>query len=207
MEHVPSHHQKEFVVGQSSNRIMVCSLVVLAAIALTACPQKSPEAQVLEARSKYSLNPTGILVNELETEEAAAGEESPAAVMAEEVSVEASAAEETAEGETLDEEMAAPQGPRSVEVMVDLLVQFSATGDALPGITVEIVQKDPFQKEKGRHLTWVETPGLRKGEARQVSIKLEVDNYEDGDEFSVEWNAFVPAEKRGEYREFAEAAP
>ncbi|MCP4250020.1 MAG: hypothetical protein GY778_23510 [bacterium] len=67
------------------------------------------------------------------------------------------------------------------------------------------MHKDPFQKEKGRHLQWAETPGLRKGEERQVPVSLEVDNYEDGDEFSVEWNAFVPPEKRGDYREFAEA--
>ncbi len=198
-------------MGQSSNRILACSLVVLAAIVLTACPQKSPEAQVLEARDNYTLTPTGILVHELETEEAPDSEASPAAVVAEAVAVAASAeeaaGEEAAEGETLDEEMAAPQGPRSVEVLIDLLVQFGGVGDALPGITVEIVQKDPFQAEKGRRLTYVETPGLRKGEARQVSVKLEVDNYEDGDEFSVEWSAFVPPEKRGDYREFAEAAP
>ncbi len=198
---------------QSSNRILVCLLLVLAAVVLTACPQKSPEQQVLEARSKYSLEPAGILVNELEAEEAAAEEASPAAVVAEEVAVAASAeaavaAEEAAaEGEMLDEETAAPAGPRRVEVMIDLLVRFNATGEALPGISVEIVQNDPFQKEKARHLTWVETPGLRKGEQRQVSVSLEVDNYEDGDEFSVEWNAFVPPEKRGEYREFAEAGP
>ncbi len=204
-------------MGQSSNRILACSLVALAAISLTACPQKSPEVQVLEARSKYSLEPTGFLVQETETEKAAAGEENPAAVVAEEISVAASAeaasadaaatAEEAAGEEMLDEEMAAPAGPRSVTVMFDLLVRFNATGDALPGITVEIVHKDPFQKEKGRHLTWAETPGLRKGEERQVPVRLEVDNYEDGDEFSVEWNDFVPPEKRGDYREFAEAAP
>ncbi len=206
-------------MGQSSNRILVCLLLVLAAVVLTACPQKSPEDQVLEARSKYSLEPTGVLINEVETE-AAAGEEMAAeaaeaaeaveatAVAAEAaVAEEAEEAEEAAEGEMLDEETAAPAGPRSVEVMIDLLVRFNATGEALPGITVEIVQNDPFQNEKARHLNWVETSGLRKGEQRQVSIALEVDNYEDGDEFSIEWNAFVAPEKRGEYREFAEAGP
>ncbi len=191
-------------MGQSSNRILACSFLVLVALALTACPQKSPEVQVLEARSKYSLEPTGFLVQEIETEETAAemaaGEE-VAATTAEA----AATAEEAAGEEAMDEETAAPQGPRSVAVMFDLMVRFNATGDALPGITVEIVHKDPFQKEKGRHLTWAETPGLRKGEERQVPVRLEVENYEDGDEFSVEWNAFVPPEKRGDYREFAEA--
>ncbi len=195
-------------MGQDSNRILVCSLIVLAAVVLTACPQKSPEVQVLEARDKYSLEPTGFLVQELETEAEAASEEmaaEPAEVAA--VAAEAAAVAEAAEGEMLDEETAAPAGPRSVAVMFDLLVRFNATGDALPGITVEIVHNDPFQKEKARHLSWVETPGLRKGEERQLPVRLEVDNYEDGDSFSVEWNAFVPPEKRGEYREFAEAAP
>ncbi len=197
-------------MGQNSNRILVCSLMVLAAVLLTACPQKSPEAQVLEARDKYSLEPTGLLVQELEAEPEAAGEaaEAVTAEAAEAAAVAAEATtEEAAEGETLDEETAAPQGPRSVEIFIDLLVRFNATGDALPGITVEIVHKDPFQKEKGRHQEYIETPGLRRGEERQIPIKLRVDNYEDGDEFSVEWNAFVPPEKRGEYREFAEAAP
>lgn len=199
-------------MGHYSNRIPLCLLLVLVAIVLTACPQKSPEARVLEARSKYSLEPTGFLVQELEAEEAAGAEASPAAVVAEEVSVAASAseaavAEEAAEGEVLDEETAASAGPRSVEVMFDLLVRFNATGEALPGITVEFVQKGPFQKEKARYLHWVETQGLRKGEERQVPVKLEVDNYEDGDEFNVEFSEFVPPEKRGEYREFAEAAP
>ncbi len=199
-------------MGQSSNRILACCLVALAAVVLTACPQKSPEQQVLEARGNYSLEPTGFLIQELETEEPAGEEAAPAAVVAEEVAVEATAVaaaegEEAAEGEMLDEEMAAPQGPRSVAVMFDLLVRYNATGEALPGITVEIVHNDPFQKEKGRHLTWAETPGLRKGEERQVPVRLEVDNYEDGDEFNIEWNAFVPPEQRGDYREFAEAAP
>ena len=183
--------------------------MVLAAIVLTACPQQSPEARVLEARSKYSLEPTGFLIEELEPEEAAP-EESPAAVMGEEIAVEATAiaaeaatAEETAEGEMMDEETMAPAGPRSVAVLFDLLVRFNATGDALPGITIEIVQQDPFKKEKERHLTWVETQDLRKGEERQVPVRLEVANYEDGDEFSVEFSAFVPPEQRGDYREFA----
>ncbi len=198
-------------MGQSSKRILAC-LLVLAAVVLTACPQQSPEARVLEARDKYTLEPTGVLVQELEAEAAAAEEEAGEMVAeaVEAVAVAAAAeavAEETAEGENLDEEMAAPQGPRSVEVMIDLMVRFNATGDALPGVTVEVVQNDPFQKEKGRHLTWVETPGLRKGEERQVSVELEIQNYEDGDEFSIEWNAFVPPEKRGDYREFADAAP
>lgn len=199
-------------MGQSSNRILVCLLLILAAVVLTACPQKSPEAQVLEARDKYSLEPSGILINELEAEAEPVGEAASEMVAeaAEAVAVaaEAAAEGEAAEGEEmLDEETAAPQGPRSVEVMVDLLVRFNATGEALPGVTVEIVQNDPFQKEKDRHLAWVETAGLRKGEQRQVSVRLEVDNYEDGDEFTVEWNAFVEPEKRGEYREFAEASP
>ncbi len=204
-------------MGQSSNRILACCLVVLAAVVLTACPQKSPEQQVLEARGNYSLEPTGFLIQELEAEEPAETEATPAAVVAEEVAVAAAATAEAAEGEAvegeegegeaLDEEMMAPQGPRSVAVMFDLLVRYNATGEALPGVTVEIVHNDPFQKEKGRHLTWAETPGLRKGEERQVPVRLEVDNYEDGDEFSVEWNAFVPPEQRGEYREFGGAAP
>ena len=197
-------------MDRSPNRILACSLVAVAAVLLTACPQKSPEVQVLEARDSYSLVPTGYLIEELETEEAGgedmaaeAAEEAGAEAMAVAAEAAAVAGEEAAEGEMLDEEVAAPQGPRSVAVMFDLMVRFNATGDALPGITVEILHKDPFDAEKGRHLTWAETPNLRKGEERQVPIRLEVDNYEDGDQFNVEWNAFVPPEKRGDYREFS----
>ncbi len=193
-------------MDHSSKRFLACALLI-AGLVLTACPQKSPEARVLEARSNYALTPTGFLVQELETEEAAGEDvaaEEVAAVAEEAAAVaEEAAGEEMAEG---DVEMA-PAGPRSAEVLFDLMVRFNAVGDALPGITVEIVHNDPFQKEKGRHLMWVDTPGLRKGEERQVPIKLEVDNYEDGDEFSVEFSEFVPPEKRGDYREFAEAGP
>ena len=193
-------------------KLLVCLGSAGLVLALAACPPQPPEIRILEARSEYSLEPQGILINELEAD--AAEEGPPAAEMAAEADVAAEAAvaaeasaEEAAEGENLDEENAEPAGPRSVEVLVDLLVRFGDKGEALPGITVEVVQNVPFQKEKKRHLTWIETAGLMKGEQRQVSVSLEVDNYEDGDEFSVEWNAFVPPEKRGEYREFAESAP
>lgn len=183
------------------------------ALVVTACPQKSPEARVIEARANYSLEPTGFLVRELETEavtpqgageEFAVAAEAPASGEAVAVAAEAAAAEEVADGEMPDEETAMPQGPRSVEVMFDLLVRFNSSADALPGITVEIVQNDASQNEKAKYLEWVETEGLRKGEARQVPIRLKIENYEDGDEFSVEWNDFVPPEERGDYREFAE---
>lgn len=200
-------------MAQIRSKLPVCLAVAGLALAFSACPKKSPEARVIEARGNYSLQPTGFLVRELETEAVTpeeAGEEvavaAEAAASAEAVAVAAeAAAEEAAEGEVLDEETAIPQGPRSVEVMFDLLVRFNSSADALPGITVEIVQNDASQNEKAKYLEWVETEGLRKGEARQVPIRLEVENYEDGDEFSVEWNEFVPPEKRGDYREFAEA--
>ncbi len=205
-------------MGQSSNRILACSLVAIAALVLCACPQKSPEARVLEARSNYSLEPTGFLVQELETEEPMGEEAMAEEAMAEEATAEAAAAaataaeavaEEAAEGEMLGEEMEMElnKGPRTVAVLFDLLVRYNATGDSLPGVTVEIVHKDPFDGDKGSYATWVETPNLRKGEERQVPVRLEVDNYEDGDQFNVEWNAFVPPEKRGDYREFSTAAP
>ena len=206
-------------MNRIQRNLLVCLGAAGLALALAACPKKLPEMQVLEARSKYILELAGFLINELEqqanaspTGAEAAGEETAiaaASMMAESaVAAEAAAAEEeAAEGENLDEETMEPAGPRSVEVLFDLLVRFEGKGEALPGITVEVVQNDPFQKEKGRHLTWIETPGLRKGEQRQVSVALEVDNYADGDQFSVEWNPVVPPEKRGEYSEFAESAP
>ena len=33
---------------------------------------------------------------------------------------------------------------------------------------------------------------------RRISVCFGAENYEDGDEFSVEWNAFVAPEDRGE---------
>lgn len=186
------------------------------ALILTACPRELPEVRILETRAAYSLEPSGFLIEEPETADTASADaeataaaiaDEAVAVAAEAVAVAAASAEEAVEGETLDEETTEPPGPRSVAVLFDLLIRFEGTGEALPGITVEVLQSDRFETEKARHLTWVDTGGLSKGEERQVPVRLEVEDYEDGDAFSIEWNAFVPPEKRGEYREFAEAAP
>lgn len=167
------------------------------------------EEDILAAREKYRVSTIGLKVVD-ETPDrtpnrpaqdavAALGSmaESAAGAMAQ-----AADAEESPEGE---EEMLSesPQGPRQVELLADLVVRFVGPGKPLPGITVDITHADPYGIEKARHLVWAETPGLRRGEKRSVPVRLEVDNYEDGDEFYVEFQEFVPPEARSGYREFA----
>lgn len=177
----------------------------------------SSEHGVLEAREGYRLSLVGLEVQESEGDEGATDADSGRLASAEGVAVARAAGEtmigaaeaEEAEGEGEEgeegEEVESAEGPRPTEVMLDLVVRFVGPGEPLPGITVEVSQEDAFGQLRQRHLVWAETPGLRRGEKRQVPLRLEVDDYEDGDEFYVEWQAFVPPEERGRYREFAEA--
>lgn len=170
-------------------------MLAVAALLAVGCVQKSPEQVVTETRTEYFLEPTGMLVQELKTEPEAGAAEG------EEVAGEPEEAEpgETAEGE---EGMVADEGPRPVNVLFDVVVRFDGLRDSLPGITVEIAHSDPFDQEKGRYIQWIETAGMRKGDARQISFEREIPNYETGDEFRIEFREFVPPEERGDYREY-----
>ncbi len=189
-------------------RILACSLALLPLLLFAGCAQKSPEEIVAETRTQYFVEPTGMLIQEIEAEDALAAEAAEAEQgdePAEAVAVAAEAAE-AAEGEMAKEGEAEDDGPRTVEVLVDLVLRFDGK-KSLPGITVDISHQDPFEKEKARYQQWIETDGMSRGDARQLSFEKEIPDYETGDQFTIEFQGFIPPEERGNYREFSEAAP
>lgn len=191
----------------SPRRSLTSLCLAVLVLMVVGCKPLSPEQKVAAARAQYTVTLTSFMPKEPDPEEeedmiaeAAEG----VAVAAEAAAVAGEAAEETTEGEEMEEEE--EPGPRPANILLDLLVRFNGE-EALPGITVEIAQAGPSGQEKATYLEYIETGGIRTGEERQVPVTLAVDNFEDGDAFSIEWNAFVPPEEQGEYREFSEQAP
>lgn len=79
--------------------------------------------------------------------------------------------------------------------------------EALPGVTLDVVQNDAGGKEKRRWRVWAKTVGIEPGPgARMAHILPDVD-YRPGDTFTMEIVPRIPPETRGEYRELAGDAP
>ena len=98
-----------------------------------------------------------------------------------------------------------PAEPPKATILFDLLIRFEGE-DPLSGITVDITQADPFERQKEHRRHWIDTSHFLGGSLEQVSFELEGFDFEDGDVFSVELQP-VAAEERGEYREFSEVGP
>ena len=178
-------------------RALLTVLAMIVVLLCGGCAPKSPEEKIAAARAKYAMQPSGILVREIEPEPAAEAMDAE----------EGAAAEAMAEDEEVTDELEfeAPEGgPRTVNVLFDLILTFDGR-EALPGITIEVTHRDPFEKEKAHFRQWIETAGLGRGEARQISFEKEIANFETGDDFAIEIRPFVPPEERGNYREFAAA--
>jgi hypothetical protein len=92
-----------------------------------------------------------------------------------------------------------PPSPR--DVVLDLLVHHRAP-ENLPGITVDVSQAGPDEVEKAHFRIWVPTARISRGQNAQVSHVLEGVDFAPGDRFAVEVVSPVPADQRGEYREF-----
>lgn len=185
--------------------------LALAAAALLggACAQPSPEERVAELRSNYEATLQNFVVREeplIDEAPLAEGEE------AEEPAEEAAAGAE--EGEEIVEEV-----PVRQDVTLDILVRHS-NNEILPGLTVEVAQLgegaaeemtwDEIQSSPARKATWrvyLDTSAIGRGQGNSVVYTLEdVDGVEPGDRFVVDVRESVPAEERGEYREFSEAS-
>lgn len=181
--------------------------VFLLALTLPAggCMETDPDDEALAGRALYSVSLLSYTVDghSVALMESPDPAEAGAAASSSMAGAEAAAvaSEEAAEGE---EGMPPDQGPRNTGVLLDLLVRFRGE-TPLPGITVDVDLVDAGGTIKETYHEWVETRGFQSGDERQVELRLEADEFEDGDQFSVEWEAFVPPEDRGEYREFAEA--
>ena len=93
--------------------------------------------------------------------------------------------------------------PRSVEVIFDLLVTHQQA-ENLPGITLDVSHADPFGKEKRTWRRYLEVPEMIKGKSAQLSFTEKVDNFVEGDTFSVILEKNVAPADRGAYREFAQ---
>lgn len=192
---------------QALSRSLILLIALMFVLTLPGCGPSSPEAKVTAARAQYTVRLESFSVREPEMEEPAA-EMAPAEDEGAEVAESAMAAEAVeveeegeGEGEMMPEE---PTGPRQVDVILHLLVQFSGD-EALSGITVEVTQQDPFGKEKEPTLEWIETADMVKSDVKQVDLELEGIDYEDGDGFSVLLSNVVSPEERSQYREYAEA--
>jgi hypothetical protein len=112
---------------------------------------------------------------------------------------------EMAEGEEMMMEPEMEEGPRTAQILLDVLVAFDGS-ESLPGLTIDISHADPFQKEKATFREYIETGPMLSGEQKQMTVVLEVENFETGDAFGASVRSNVPAEEQGEYREFAEYA-
>ncbi len=90
------------------------------------------------------------------------------------------------------------------DVLLDLQV-WHESAEKLPGVTVDIAMQDPGGREKGHWRVWTDTSRLEKGPGMQISHVLEDVPYQEGDGFYAELRRDIPAEERGEYREFSVA--
>lgn len=196
---------------RSLTALCVAALVLLVA----ACEPKSPEEQIAEARMHYTVELLGWTPQDLEPEPvdamgedegaSEAGMTAEASSMAAEASAMAAEADEASAGEG-EEDMEEETGPRSVNVLFDILVRFDGAGASLPGITAEVVHTDPLDEEKKIYLQWIDTAGMVDGETRQVDFVLEDVEMEEGDAFAVGLTAGIPAELDA-YREFSQPTP
>ena len=196
------------------------ALLSLAAglLAVAACRPSDPIERIAEARAGYVAELTGFYAKQVELapgaedvlpmeEGAAAGDATVAAPVGEEERAAGAGSEaaeaEGAEGEPRDGETV--EVPTRTDLVLDVIVSRQGS-EQLQGLTLDITLVDASQAEKDHWLWWVDTSGMPKGDQRQFSHTLEDVDYVDGDGLLVEVRDPVPAQMRGEYREFREGA-
>lgn len=197
------------------SKVLLCSIVVCVAFGLVACTPPTPEEQVAASRAQYKVTLNAFVPQDPPVEETApeligGGEDGIELVDMEVAGV---VGEEGADGEAVaaaaadetGEEVIEDAGPATRDILFDLVVIFDGS-DPLPGLTLDVSQADPFEKEKATFRHYIELDPMVKSETKQVSFILEgIENYEEGDLFSVNLREYVAPEDRGEYREFVEA--
>lgn len=168
------------------------SIVVLA-LMLSAC--QSPQEKAMAVRAEYLVQLNTWLLQEPEPAPAAAPAPAPAPSAAP-----APAQAPAADPAAAPVEPVAPAGPRQVEVLFDLVISQQGS-EGLPGITLDISQADPFQKEKKSYRHYVELGPMVKGQAKQVAFSIKADDFVDGDVFSVVLEKQIAEADRAAYRE------
>jgi hypothetical protein len=88
------------------------------------------------------------------------------------------------------------------KIVLDLLIEHDDTGEALPGITLDVSMADSSGTEKAHRRIWVDTSRVGPGGA-QTSLQLDDLPYQPGDGFFAEVRSPVPAGDRSDYREFS----
>ena len=197
------------------SKVLLCCTALLIVTGLVACKQPTPEERVAAARAKYRVTLNTFVAQEPAMEEMTddgmmdatdgmdEGEEmamDDADATSEDADM---AADEMSDGDMAMDDAAA-SGPQPTDILLDLVVLFEGN-DPLDGLTLDISQADPFEKEKATFRHYIEIPSMVKSETRQVSFVLEGVDYEVGDLFSVNLREYVAPEDRAAYREFAEA--
>ncbi len=181
------------------------SLALLAALLVTAlpgCASKSPEERVAEIREAYSAKVNSFIVEEepLEPEAPMMDAEGEAAATAEAAAV-AVEDEELEEGEF---DQLEPVEVRRT-VVLDILIQHRSA-EKLDGVTVDITHVDASEAPKGSWRVWFDTAGVPEATPTPYEHELVDIDYVEGDGFHAEVRHPVPAEERGEYREFSPAS-
>ena len=168
---------------------IVSALVAGVALTLAACAAKSPLEQLNENRSRYSAELNGFFIQETPV----------VAEVDAEMEVEPDDGGEPADVEDAEVEEAPVEVIQNAHL--DILVKHDSF-EKLAGLTLDIVQIDAGQAEKGRWLLWVDTANVERANPPQYSHVLESVDYVEGDGFSVEVRHPVPEGERGDYREF-----
>lgn len=171
------------------------SIVVLA-LMLSAC--QSPQEKAMAVRSQYLVQLNTWLLKE--PEPAPAADPAPAPAAGAPAAGAPAADAPAADPAAAPVEPVAPAGPRQVEVLFDLVISQQGS-EGLPGITLDISQADPFQKEKKTYRHYVELGPMVKGQAKQVAFSIQADDFVDGDVFSVVLEKQIAEADRAAYRE------
>lgn len=180
--------------------IALASIVLSLLLAVACGKPMSPEEKVADQRSQYTATLNGFVVHSVPVEEAQGD------AMTDEAAGEMT---EPATGEAMDEtdqmtEEAAP-APVRQDAILDILVS-TTSREPLSHLTVDIDQVDANQNPKGHWLAYLDTSDVLRGPGTQISYTIENVDYAEGDGFNVEVRNPVPAEDRGQYREFEESS-
>lgn len=172
-------------------------MVLALAAALAGC---GPQDKAAGLRKNYSLELKEVAVKELKADAGGKGPLGGANAAADALADKA-AATDAADPAALPVLPDAPEGPRRVEVNFGILLKRSVP-EALPGITLDIAQIDPFKKAKKTYRHYLELPaGAPMLQDESYHFTMVADEFVDGDKFEVTIRPEVPPADRAAYRE------
>jgi hypothetical protein len=171
-------------------------MLLVLLVGLTACSEPTPEERVAQTRARYEATLNGFVVQQQPIASPPPPVEGSPATGDDDASL-----EETADVEGSEETAEIPID-LSQDVLLDIVIRQDSF-EKLDGITVDITMADG-ERELQVWRVWFDTSGIEKGPGVQYSHTLENVDYQPGYGFSAEVRHPVPAEERGEYKEFAD---